>query len=396
MESIADVSFDRSWDLIEPRVVPTPVLALRHAPQSDLSIRLEVESPVDSNSYVPEVVSKENDLRTWDVSIEGRPMGQFRLVESDSGTVLEFHCHLDREQRPDVLTDDVDVLNRISLVVGFDGGLETRFPLNVDFVQANAELTSGNRPIRFNKSAQRLDDLLEDETLKINYDVYDLQAKTQGANTLIGDAQTQSTVNARYGNQPPAQEEAAVVEQIDFPLALESIAYDQFSDDERQRLVDLNARLQLRLVKVPNKPLKHQWAGFFVDVLGFNDVELQSWRFVNHPLTVIRRDLTKRKNALKDSPAAFGGNRGPVGGSDQSASPTLMEQVDGEIDFLNRMYTKTARTQRIDGLLPGRVPFPIEIRTDEQFVLMYIDVGDSGKAWTKAEMRQAYHGSPVE
>ena len=394
LQSIADVSFDRTWELIEPRATAIPVLNLRHAPQKDLGIRLQVESPVDSNSYSPEVVSTEIDSRTWDVSIEGRPTGQFRLVESDSGTVLEFHCHLDRDQRPDVLTDDIDVLNRIGLVVEFDGGLKTRFPLNVEFVHANAELTSGNRPIRFNGSAKRLDDLLEDETLRINYDVYDLQAETQGTNTPVGDALTQPVAGARYDAQPPAQEEFAVVEQIDFPLALESIAYDQFSDDERQRLIELNARLQLRLVKVPNKPLKHQWTGFFVDVLGFRDVKLQSWRFVNHPLTVIRRDLTKRKSALRDSPAAFGGNAGPAG-SNQVASPTLIEQVESEIDFLNRIYTKTARTQRIDGLLPGRVPFPIEIRTDGQFVLMYIDVGDSGTAWSKAEMRQAYHGSPV-
>ena len=73
-----------------------------------------------------------------------------------------------------------------------------------------------------------------------------------------------------------------------------------------------------------------------------------------------------------------------------------MDIVTAEIDFLDEVHKKTARTLQIDELMPGRVPHPIEIRSDGLLMLMYIDMGDIGKQWSIADMKQAYHGSPIE
>jgi len=91
------------------------------------------------------------------------------------------------------------------------------------------------------------------------------------------------------------------------------------------------------------------------------------------------------------SPAArLGAGRDPDGGEQ------LIDIVKAEIDFLDGVYKKTARTLQIDELMPGRVPHPVEIRGDGLLMLMYIDMGDIGKQWSSADMRLAYHGSPIE
>ena len=89
-------------------------------------------------------------------------------------------------------------------------------------------------------------------------------------------------------------------------------------------------------------------------------------------------------------PARPGAGQVPEGGEQ------LIDIVTAEIDFLDEVHKKTARTLQIDELMPGRVPHPIEIRSDGLLMLMYIDMGDIGKQWSIADMKQAYHGSPIE
>ena len=129
---------------------------------------------------------------------------------------------------------------------------------------------------------------------------------------------------------------------IDFKLDFSKISFDEFLPAEEARLADLNPRLRLAIYKPPNKPLRYLWHRFIVDAPGYPDVELKSWKFSNHPITVIRRDYNKRKSALKasgGSPAArLGAGRDPDGGEH------LIDIVKAEIDFLDGVYKKTART----------------------------------------------------
>ena len=126
--------------------------------------------------------------------------------------------------------------------------------------------------------------------------------------------------------------------------------------------------------------MRYKWHAFIVDAPETPGVELQSWRFTNHPLRVIGRDYKKRKSALRTS------------GGDEK----LIDVVTAEIDFLEKVYKKTAKTLRVDELMPGMIPHPIEIRGDGLSMLMYIDMGNIGKQWSAAEMKRAFHGSPIE
>ena len=174
--------------------------------------------------------------------------------------------------------------------------------------------------------------------------------------------------------------------QIDFKLDLSKTAFDKFSPDQEARLEDLNPRLRLVIYKPDRKPLRYLWHRFIVDAPGYPDVELKSWKFSNHPMSVIRRDYNKRKSALKSA-----GSKQTLGDGEQ-----LIDVVNAEIEFLDEVYKKTAKTLQIDELMPGRVPHPIEIRDDGLLTLMYIDMGDIGKQWSVEDMKQAYHGSPIE
>ena len=140
--------------------------------------------------------------------------------------------------------------------------------------------------------------------------------------------------------------------------------------------------------------MRYLWHRFIVDAPGYPDVELKSWRFGNHPMSVIRRDYTKRRSALK---ASGGGSPARAGtGQTPESEEQLIDIVEAEIDFLDEVHKKTAKTLQIDELMPGRAPYPIEIRSDGLLMLMYIDMGDIGKQWSIADMKTAYHGSPIE
>ena len=110
---------------------------------------------------------------------------------------------------------------------------------------------------------------------------------------------------------------------------------------------------------------------------------------------MIQRDYVKRRSALKKfgvSPAP----NSPEIGQDSDGGESLIDIVNAEIEFLENVHKKTAKTLQIDELMPGRAPHPVVIRSDAVLMLMYIDMGDIGKQWSLAEMKLAYHGSPVE
>ena len=323
------------------------------------------------------------------------------MVDSSAGTRLEFQCNLDEDGKVDALTDDIDFINRCQIRIEYADDIATVFPLGIKFVRGHIGLDNKrrNNDVKFALVADMLNDLLESESLELLYDVHGFStADTVRWNSFGGTSQQTERIAGRDRDKDAAEDEVQETPhtQIDFKLDLSKTAFDEFSPEQAARLNDLNPRLRLVIYKPDRKPLRYLWHRFIVDAPGYPDVELKSWKFANHPLSVIRRDYNKRKSALKDS----GGNAPrptrPGAGQVPEDGQQLIDIVNAEIDFLDEVYKKTARTLQIDELMPGRLPHPIEIRSDGLLMLMYIDMGDIGKQWSIADMKQAYHGSPIE
>ena len=395
LDSLEAVSFSPNWELIETARSPIPIVVARHTRQSDMGIKLELQASLEESSTAPPVSSSQITPRRWDVTVAGRAAGHFQLVDTNTGTRLEFQCGLDDNGQVEALSDDLDFINRCQLRLEYADRMATVFPLNIKFVRGHIGLDNKRRKneVTFADDSNELDDLLESESLELLYDVHGFSsADSVRWNSFRSSAieTTMATEKIAGRNREQSAEENEVQQtphtQIDFNLDLSATAFDKFSPDQESRLSDLNARLRLVIYKPSGKPLRYVWNGFFVDAPGYPDVELQSWRFGNHPISVIRRDYTKRKSALNSSRADQGDD-----GSEQ-----LIDIIKAEIDFLDEAYKKTAKTLQIDELMPGRVPHPVEIHSDGVLMLMYIDMGDIGKQWSAADMKLAYHGSPVE
>jgi len=116
-------------------------------------------------------------------------------------------------------------------------------------------------------------------------------------------------------------------------------------------------------------------------------------------LRPIKRHGSKNSTLGKSALKAAGGSPAPARPAARQApagEEPLLDIINREIDFLDEVHKKTAKTLQIDELMPGRAPHPIEIRSDGLLMLMYIDMGDIGKQWSIADMKLAYHGSPIE
>jgi len=401
IDSLEAVSFSPKWDLIETSRSPIPVVVATHARQSEMGIKFDLQPSPEHSSTAPTISTLEVTPRRWDVTVAGRAAGYFQLVDSSTGTRLEFQCNLDDDGKVDALTDDIDFINRCQIRIEYADDIATVFPLDIKFVRGHIGLDNKrrNNDVKFALVADMLNDLLESESLELLYDVHGFStADTVRWNSFGGTSQQTEQITGRDRDKDAVEDEVQETPhtQIDFKLDLSETAFDGFSPDQEARLEDLNPRLRLVIYKPSRKPLRYLWHRFIVDAPGFPDVELKSWKFANHPLSVIQRDYKKRKSALKDS----GGNAPRPGRTGAGQVPEdgeqLMDIVTAEIDFLDEVHKKTARTLQIDELMPGRVPHPIEIRSDGLLMLMYIDMGDIGKQWSIADMKQAYHGSPIE
>jgi hypothetical protein len=400
IESLEDVSFSPKWDLIEPSRSPIPVIVATHARQSEMGIKFDLQPALEHSSTAPKISSLQITPRRWDVTVAQRTAGYFQLVDTSTGTRLEFQCNLDDNGKVDALTDDIDFINRCQIRVEYADELATVFPLDIKFVRGHIGLDNKrrNNEVKFAHLADDLNDLLESESLELLYDLHGFStADTARWNSFGGTSLGTEQIDRRERDQDEVANEVRETPhaQIDFKLDLTKTAFDKFSPDQEARLVDLNPRLRLIIYKPNGKPLRYLWHRFIVDAPGYPDVELKSWRFGNHPMSVIRRDYTKRKSALK----ASGGSPKPARpgvGQDPEDGEQLIDIVNREIDFLDDVHKRTAKTLQIDELMPGRLPHPIEIRSDGLLMLMYIDMGDIGKQWSIADMKLAYHGSLIE
>ena len=400
IDSLEAVSFSPKWDLIEPSRAPIPVVVATHARQSEMGIKFDLQPSLEHSSTAPAVNILQISPRRWDVTIAGRATGYFQLVDSSAGTRLEFQCNLDDNGNVDALTDDIDFINRCQIRIEYADNIATVFPLDIKFVRGHIGLDNKrrNNDVKFAFVADMLNELLESEALELLYDVHGFSTADSVRWNSFGETSQQTEqITGRDRDKDAAEDEVQETPhtQIDFKLDLSETAFDGFSPDQVARLEELNPRLRLVIYKPERKPLRYLWHRFIVDAPGYPNVELKSWKFANHPLSVIRRDYTKRKSALKAAggspqPARPGAGQVPEGGEQ------LIDIVTAEIDFLDEVHKKTARTLQIDELMPGRVPHPIEIRSDGLLMLMYIDMGDIGKQWSIADMKQAYHGSPIE
>lgn len=400
IDSLEAVSFSPKWDLIESSRAPIPVVVATHARQSEMGIKFDLQPTLEHSSTAPEVSTLQVTPRRWDVTVAGRAAGYFQLVDSSAGTRLEFQCNLDDDGKVDALTDDIDFINRCQIRVEYADEIATVFPLDIKFVRGHIGLDNKrrNNDVKFALHAEELKELLESESLELLYDVHGFGTTDIGHwSSFEGSSlQTEKTASRNRDQNAVADEVRETPHtQIDFKLDLSETAFDKFTPDQEARLEELNPRLRLIIYKPPRKPLRYLWHRFIVDAPGYPDVELKSWRFGNHPLSVIRRDYTKRKSALK----AAGGSPAPARPAARQApagEEPLLDIINREIDFLDEVHKKTAKTLQIDELMPGRAPHPIEIRSDGLLMLMYIDMGDIGKQWSIADMKLAYHGSPIE
>ncbi len=386
IDSLESVSFSPKWELIEPSRNPIPVIVATHARQSEMGIEFDLQPSPAYSAIAPIISSRQISPRRWDITVAGRAAGHFQLVDSSSGSRLEFQCNLDDNGDVDALTDDIEFINHCLLRIEYANDVATVFPLDIKFLRGHIGLDNKrrNNDVKFAEKRSELD-LLESESLELVYDVHGFSTSdTLRWNAIGATSQTNS-----IDGDDPAPKENEVLEtphtQVDFKLDLSETAFDKFTPDQATRIETLNPRLRLIIYKPPGKPLRYLWHQFLVDAPGYPDVALKSWRFGNHPVGVIRRDYSKRKSAMKGA-----GDR-EAGDGEQ-----LIDIVNAEIDFLDEIYKRTARTLQIDELMPGRAPHPIEIRSDGLLTLMYIDMGDIGKQWSVEDMKLAYHGSPIE
>ena len=389
IDSLESVSFSPEWDLIEPSRSSIPVIVATHSRQSEMGVEFDLQPAPEYSATAPTVSSRQISPRRWNIVVAGRETGYFQLVDSSSGSRLEFQCKLDDNGDVDALTDDIDFINHCLLRIEYANDIATVFPLDIKFVRGHIGLDNKrrNNDVKFAGGRDGLDDILASQSLELVYDVHGFSTTDTVRWNSIG-ATSSQTKDVGGRDQEAAENEVLQTAhtQIDFKLDLSETAFDGFSPEQAAQLEDLNPRLRLIIYKPSGKPLRYLWQRFIVDAPGYPDVELKSWRFGNHPLGVIRRDYNKRKSALKSA-----GSKQTLGDGEQ-----LIDVVNAEIEFLDEVYKKTAKTLQIDELMPGRVPHPIEIRDDGLLTLMYIDMGDIGKQWSVEDMKQAYHGSPIE
>ena len=101
----------------------------------------------------------------------------------------------------------------------------------------------------------------------------------------------------------------------------------------------------------------------------------RSWRFSNHPIDTVSRELKKQLKALNPN---------------QEDIAATIEEV---MEFLEVAKTQTSKTLQLTQLMPGRLESPIELKTDKgERYLLFVDIGQQEERWSPEEMRSSYHG----
>ena len=363
--SATDISFSPRWQFFERSRFPQPVLLIRHTTDIGETLQLDFQSDQDEI----EVVAAEG-AGQWSLVSSGRELGVMRLVDHKLGSEIEFQCDLDDSGAPTVFLDAIDLLNQSVLEVSAVDLPQLRFDVTTQFIQTHLDLVRQRKPedvafgIGGESVAQNI--LSRDVTMGLREEMLpetDVEnAEDENANNARGDA---------------VEEEDGVGEGeliVEFPLPFNQETIQNFTKTQMDAFAQLDVKVNLRLVKELGQPMRYHWESFSF-VVADTKLSARSWRFSNHPIDTVSRELKKQLKALNPN---------------QEDIAATIEEV---MEFLEVAKTQTSKTLQLTQLMPGRLESPIELKTDKgERYLLFVDIGQQEERWSPEEMRSSYHG----
>lgn len=362
--SAGDISFSPQWQSFERSRYPQPVLLIRHTTAIEEALQLDVESDQDGI----EVVAAE-DAGRWKLVASGRDLGVMRLVEHELGSEIEFQCDLDDSGKPTVFLDAIDLLNQSVLEVTAAGTPQLRFDVTTQFIQAHLDLVQQRKPkdVSFGIGGDAVTQNLLGRDVGMELDE-GLPAETD-----------EDAVETENGD--PAEEEDVLGESeliVEFPVPMDQEKLQEFTKAQLDAFKQLDATVTLRLSKELGQPMRYHWQSFSF-VVADTKLFAKSWKFSQHPIDIVSRELKRQLKALDPN---------------QEEIAVAVEEV---MEFLDVAKTHTSKTLQLARLMPGRLKSPIQLKTDKgERYLLFVDIGQQEERWSPEEMRISYHGEISE
>lgn len=367
--SAADFSFSPKWQFFEKSRFPQPVLLIRHTD----AIRETLQLGFGGAQAGIEVVAAE-DAGQWNLLASGRELGVMRLVAHELGSEIEFQCDLDEAGTPTAFLDAIDLLNQSVLEVSAVGLPQLKFDVATQFIQSHLDLEQQRKPedVSFG---------IGGESVARNILSRDVAIGLQKEMRPETDQDIAADNNATSKRGDTTEEEVVSGESelsIEFPLPFDHETIQDFTKTQMDAFKKLDVKVNLRLLKELGQPMRYHWESFSF-VVADTKLFARSWKFSNHPIDIVSREL---KRQLKD-----------LSPSEEDIAVTVEEVM----EFLDVAKTHTSKTLQLAQLMPGRLESPIELKTDKgERYLLFIDVGQQEERWSPEEMRISYHGESGE
>ena len=368
----SDISFSPQWQAFQKSRFPQPILLIRHV--KPISNQIELTFLEDSGGLKVSAADQQ-----WNVSAAGRQIGKIELAKHEQGSQLEFQCDLDDAGTPTVFLDSIDLLNQSVLEIRTASLPPTDFDVGLRFVEAHVDLDNRTKQekLAFGISGGTLSQTLVESDIELRL--------FQSNSREVSDEELKASAESQESNDTvDADEESDESELIvEFSVPFNQEPFKKLTPGQRKRLESLNATVNLRFFKAPEKPLQYQWKSFTF-IVAETKITARSWKFDHHPIDVVARELKKQLKTME--------NRKRRGKED---FPEEKPEVEEFLKFLTNVKTETSDTLELNQLMPDRLASPIELTTDNgQNYLVFIDMGDESRLWSPQEMRMSYHGVP--
>ena len=367
-----DISFSPQWQAFEKSRFPQPVLLIRHTEPISNSIKLSFSE--DAGELEMAAADQQ-----WNVIAAGRRIGKFEMVEHDLGTQLEFQCDLDDSGTPTAFLDSMDLLNRSILEVSTDSLSPTNFDIGLRFVQAHIDFDNRTKQekLAFGIGGETLTQMLIDGDVELGIFNTDPPELTEES-----DEELNEKPKIRSEDSDGAEEVSNLSELIiTFPVSFNHEAFKKLSQSQKERLKSLDAKVNLRIFKTPEKPLLYQWLSFSF-LVAETKITARSWKFEHHPIDIVARELKKQLKTMENDK-----RRG------RGEFPEEKPEVEELFKFLSNVKNKTNESLELTRLMPDRFESPIKLKTDNgRNYLVFIDMGAESRLWSPQEMRMSYHG----